>query len=81
MGYRGEIGKRHVRQRPPSINQPRTGMLSFHFKFVLHQGQRDGRVTTVSPRGIRQITTFRKLPTVAPKKKNQVYRKPAIRIV
>jgi hypothetical protein len=36
---------------------------------LLHLGQCDGGRTTDSPLGIRAMQTFRKLPTMAPKRK------------
>jgi hypothetical protein len=38
----------------------------------LHLGQCDGGVMSDSPRGSRQTTTFRKLPTQAPKAKTKM---------
>src|SRR5689334_4366022 len=54
------------RHRPPSLIQPRTGMLSYHGSSFSHLGQCDGGVTSDSPRGSRQTTTFKKLPMHAP---------------
>jgi hypothetical protein len=43
-----------------------TGRLSYHLRVLPHLGQCEGGVTIDSPRGRRQTTTFKKLPTHAP---------------
>src|SRR5688500_2773597 len=48
-----------------------TGTLSYHLRRLPHLGQCEGGVTSDSPRGSRQTTTFRKLPTHAPKAKRK----------
>jgi hypothetical protein len=43
-----------------------TGRLSYHLRSLPHLGQCDGGETIDSPRGSRQTTTFKKLPTHVP---------------
>ncbi len=39
IGYRGEIGSRQNRHRPPSLSQPTIGRLSYHLSRFPHLGQ------------------------------------------
>src|SRR5512142_2204471 len=55
------------RQRPRSTNHDNTGTLSRGEMGVSQPGQCDGGATTDSPRGMRQITTFRNEPISRPK--------------
>src|SRR5580765_1002210 len=67
-GYRTPIGARHARHRPPRISHERTGTLSHAAIGAPHDGQRERGDTSDSPRGRRWTTTFRKLPTIRPKR-------------
>ena len=61
-----EIGLWQFAQRPRRQHQLRIGMFWYHRIRALQFGQCDGGLTTLSPRGRRQMQTFRKLATHAP---------------
>src|SRR5437763_16573691 len=54
--------------------QPTTGRLSYHLSRLLHLGQCEAGVTSDSPRGSRQTTTFKKLPIHAPSRNRKTGR-------
>ena len=69
-GYRAAIGASQYRHFPRRKIHPNTGMLSFIASLCRHFGQYEnsGVHSAVNPpSGIRYTTTFRKLPTHAPK--------------
>lgn len=69
IGYCTEIFDLQLRHLPPNTNQLNTGTISYHFSFRPQVIQWEGAVTIDSPRGIRQMQTFRKLPMVIPNMK------------
>jgi hypothetical protein len=50
--------------------QLKTGTLSYGLMGEPHSGQRDLGETIDTPKGIRMMQTFRKLPIASPKRKN-----------
>ncbi len=64
--YRGEIAVPQRRQRPRRTSHESTGMLSYQAIAARHSGHRERGRTIDSPAGTRAMTTFRKLPIVAP---------------
>src|SRR3954447_10644590 len=61
------MGSRQLRHRPRSTSQETIGTLSRARIRSPQFGQCDGGETIDSPRGTRQMTTFRKLPMQAPR--------------
>jgi hypothetical protein len=55
------MGSAQSAHLPRNTSQLTTGMLRYHFISALHLGQCDGGETTLSPRGMRQMQTLRKL--------------------
>src|SRR5271170_1153690 len=71
MGYIGEMGSAQDRHLPPNQSQPRIGTLSYGLMDVRQRGHRDPGATIESPSGMREMHTFRKLPTTIPKRKKK----------
>ena len=67
--YRGEIGALQFAHLPRRASHERIGMFWYHLIAALHFGQCDGGLTIDSPRGTRQMTTFKKLAMHAPSPK------------
>src|SRR5688572_12889254 len=65
-GYIHDTGSLHVRQRPPSATQLRTGRLSIQLSIRPHEVQREPGCTTDMPSGNRYAQTLRKLPMHRP---------------
>src|SRR5918997_902452 len=62
------MGSAHPRQRPRSASQLSTGTFSNHAISCSQRGQRERGRTTESPRGQREMQTFRNEPMQAPTK-------------
>jgi hypothetical protein len=71
--YRGEIGILQLAHLPRNASQLKIGIFCHQRIRELHLGQCDGGKTTDSPRGARQMTTFKKLATHAPNIKLNAY--------
>src|SRR5688572_19891947 len=67
-GYWIEMAALQLRHLPPSTSHERTGMLSYQAIILPQPGQRDRGLTTDSSLGQRWMQTFRKLPSIRPKK-------------
>ena len=68
-GYRPEIGALQFLHLPSRINQLSIGTLSYGLMGESHLGHAEFGNTIESSFGTRWITTFRKLPTIAPSAK------------
>ena len=64
--YLGEMGARQFAHFPRSASHERIGMFCHQRTAAPHFGQRDGGETIDSPRGTRQMTTFRNEAINAP---------------
>jgi hypothetical protein len=75
MKYRQLIGCLQALHLARKQRKLKRGIFSYQRILWLHLGQCDGTLTTDSPKGIRQIQTFRKLAKQQPSQKTTVAQK------
>jgi hypothetical protein len=75
MKYLTEMGALQFLQRPRNASHVNSGTFKYHGIEYLQCGQCDGGEIMLSPRGIRYMHTFRKLPTMQPSAKKHTDQK------